>query len=153
VEYDKKRDFSHYKSFSFGESQIITPPDQKQVADAALDKWIKNGVTRELELKGLKRVDSAAQLIVTYAAGSLERSDAESLGPLGLTPGANPSRTWMRDYRQTSLIIDLNDRSNNLIWRVNSTSNLSTADGERAIDAIVGKGFRKFGKPVKKKKD
>src|SRR6516162_8566557 len=85
IEYDKKHDFSKYKTFSFGESQVITPPDQKQVSDATVDTWVKNGVTRELEFKGLKRVDSLADLVVTYVIGTMERSDAQSIGPLGMT--------------------------------------------------------------------
>jgi hypothetical protein len=58
----------------------------------------------------------------------------------------------MYEYRQTSLIIDLNDRSNNLIWRINSTTNMTSEEGERMIDAIVEKGFKKFGKAPKRKK-
>src|SRR5260221_14525336 len=107
VEYDKKHDFTKYKTFSFGESQVITPQDQKQVSDATVDKWIKNGVTRELEYKGLKKTDSLADLVVTYVIGTMERSDAQAIGPLGMTPGSD-ARTWSRDYKQTSIIVDLN---------------------------------------------
>ena len=45
VEYDKTRDFSYYKTFRFGESQIITPNDQKRVSDKVLDKWIVSAIT------------------------------------------------------------------------------------------------------------
>ena len=152
VEYDKNKDFSHYKTFKFGESQIMTPDDQKQVSNETLNKWIVNGVTRELELKGLRKTDSVADLIVTYAAGTLARTDTEQLGPLQLTPGANPSRSFTHEYRQESLIIDLNDHSNNLIWRVNSTTNMTSAEAEGMVDDIIEKGFKKFAKPAKRKK-
>src|SRR5689334_9745776 len=85
VEYDKKHDVSVYKTFSFGESQVITPQDQKQVSDVTIDKWIKNGVVRELEFKGLRRVDAAGDLVVTYAVGTMSRSDMQAIGPLGQT--------------------------------------------------------------------
>lgn len=150
IEYDKKHDFTQYKTFSFGESQVTTPPDQKVVSDAALDKWIKNGVTRELEHKGLKRVDSAADLIVTYAIGTMARTDMEPIGPLGQTPGSTAT-SWSRDYKQTSLIIDMNDRTNFLVWRINSVADITSTVAETTIDMIVEKGFKKFGKPVKKK--
>jgi hypothetical protein len=152
VEYDKKHDFSKYKTFSFGESQIITPEDKKQVSDAMLDKWIKNGVTRELEFRGLKRVDGSADLIITYAAGTMPRSDMQSVGPLGQTPGSTAT-SWSRNYSQTSLIIDANNKSNFLVWRVNAVADVVGAEGERIIDMIVERGFRKFAKPVKKKKN
>ncbi|MGC4023139.1 MAG: DUF4136 domain-containing protein [Cyclobacteriaceae bacterium] len=149
VEYDKKHDFSKYKTFSFGESQVITPDDQKQVSDAVIDKWIKNAVTRELEFKGLKRVDANADLIATYAVGTASRMDMQPIGPLGQTPGSNAT-TWTRNYQQTSLIIDLN-RGSDLIWRINSVASMGTNEAEGAIDAIVERGFKKFGKALKKK--
>ncbi len=151
VEYDKKHDFSKYKTFSFGESQVPPPQDQKQVTDATVDKWIKNGVTRELEFKGLKRVDTAADLVVTYAVGTMARSDMQAIGPLGQTPGSTAT-TWSRNYNQTSLIIDLNNKSNFLVWRINSVADVGGPEGERTIDMIVERGFKKFGKPVKKRK-
>jgi hypothetical protein len=150
VEYDKKHDLTKYRTFSFGESQVITPPDQKQVSDATVDKWIKNGVTRELEFKGLKRVDASGDLLITYAVGTMPRSDMQAIGPLGQTPGSNAT-TWSRNYNQTSLIIDLNDKSSYLVWRINATADVVT-DGERTVDMIVERGFKKFGKPLKKKK-
>jgi len=150
VEFDKKHDFSKYKTFSFGESQVVTPEDQKQISDATLNKWIKAGVTRELEFKGLKRVDSLADLVITYVIGTMARSDAQPIGPLGMTPGSN-DRTWSRNYRQTSLIIDLNDRSNYLVWRINAVADVIGADAERVIDLIIVKGFKKFKKSQKKK--
>jgi hypothetical protein len=152
AEYDKKRDFSHYKTFSFGESQITTPSDQKLIDDKIMDAWIVRAITRELEMKGLKRRDSMPDLIATYAEGTLARSDTERLGPLALTPGANPDRSFTYEYKQSSLVIDLNDRSGNLIWRVNSTTNMTSSEIERTVDAIIQKGFKKFAKPAKKKK-
>ena len=151
VEYDKKHDLTKYKTYSFGQSQVITPPDQKQVTDATVDKWIKNGVNRELEYKGLTWVESGGDLMVTYAVGTMPRTDLQAVGPLGQTPGSNAT-TWSRDYNQTSLIIDLNNKSNFLVWRINAVADVVGTDGERTIDLIVERGFKKFGKAVKKKK-
>jgi hypothetical protein len=148
IEYDKKQDFSKYKTFAFGESQVVTPPDQKQVSDAVVDKWVKEGVTRELEFKGLKAVDSSADLIVTYVIGTMARSDAQAIGPLGMTPGSD-DRTWSRDYKQTSVIVDLNNRSKFLVWRVNAVADAIGTDAERTIDMVIVRGFKKFPK-VKK---
>src|SRR6478736_2685609 len=106
IECDKKHDFSKYKTFRFGESQVVTPADQKQVSDATIDKWVRTGVFRKLEFKGLNGVDSVADLVVTYVIGTMTRSDAQAIGPLGMTPGSD-DRTWKRDYKQTSFIIDL----------------------------------------------
>ncbi len=150
IEYDKKHDFTHYKTFSFGESQVITPADQKQISDATLHQWIKNGIVRELEFKGLKKTDSVADLMVTYVVGTMARSDSQPIGPLGQTPGSTAT-SWSRNYKQTSLIIDLNDRHNFLVWRINAVADVIGTDAERTIDLIVEKGFKKFAKPAKKK--
>ncbi|GHN01406.1 hypothetical protein WSM22_28950 [Cytophagales bacterium WSM2-2] len=150
VEYDKKHDFTKYRTFSFGESQVITPKDRKLVSDATIDQWIKKGVTRELEFKGLKKVEAGGDVVVTYAVGTMARSDMQSVGPLGQTPGSDAT-TWTRSYNQTSLIIDLNNKSNFLVWRVNSIADVVGADAERTIDAIVERGFKKFAKGKKKK--
>ncbi len=143
IEYDKKHDFSKYKTFNFGESQVVTPADQKLVSDATIDQWVRKGTTRELEYKGLKRVDSVADLVVTYVIGTMERSDAQAIGPLGMTPGSN-DRTWSRDYKQTSVIIDLNDRSKYLAWRVNAVADVIGTDAERTIDMVIVKGLKKY---------
>ena len=154
AEYDKNKDFTHYKTFSFGESQITTPADQKLIDDKTMNSWIVRAISRELELKGLKQNDSLPDLIATYAEGTLARTDIERLGPLALTPGTSPnsSRSFTHEYQQSSLVIDLNDRSGNLIWRVNSTTNMTSSEIERTVDAIVEKGFKKFARPHKKKK-
>lgn len=151
VEFDKNHDFTQYKTFRFGDAEVITPKDQKQVTDEEIKKWIVGAISTELTLKGLTQVDSSADLIVSYVVGTLSRSDMGNLGPMGMTPGSN-DRTFIRDYQQGSLIIDLNDKRGFLVWRINSTTNMSTAAGERLVDQIVQRGFKQFGKPVKKKK-
>jgi hypothetical protein len=150
VEYDKQRDFSQYKTFRFGEGELVTPKDQRQASAAQVDKWIKDGMTRQLELKGLKRVDSAADLVISYVVGTLARSDAGDVGPMGLTPGSM-DRTYMKDYRQANLVIDLNDKSLR-VWRVNASSEMTSSNAEKIIDQIIQKGFRKYPKADKKKK-
>ncbi len=150
IEYDKKHDFTKYKTFSFGESSVVTRQEKKEVNDALINKWVKNGITRELEYKGLKQVEASPDLVVTYAIITMPRSDTQALGPLGQTPGSNAT-TWSREYNQTSLIIDLNNRSNFLVWRINAIADVVGPESERTIDMIVEKGFKKFAKSHKKK--
>lgn len=156
VEYDKTKDYSGYKTFKFGESEIVTPKEKKQISDKALDKIIKDAIIKELTEKGLAQNDSTAQLVVTYVAGVFEHSETQNLGRLGQTPGQTGSsaQTWSNNYTQGELIIDLNDRqSNKLIWRINSQTNTTTPEAANYIDQIVDKGLKKFAvKPKTKKK-
>lgn len=153
VEYDKNRDMSRYKTFHFGEAEITTPEDQRQIDEAQLHELIKTAIQRELVGKGLQQLDSSGDLVVSYIAGSTSRTDIEPVGPLGMTPGSSAT-TWSRDYRLGSIVIDLNDRSNNLIWRITAT-----ASGDipivNLVNQVVASGFKKFSlkpKKVKKKK-
>lgn len=153
VEYDKTKDYSGYTSFRFGDSEIVTPKEKKQISDKALDKIIKDAIVKELNEKGLTKIDSGAQLVVSYVAGIFEHSEIQNLGPLGQTPGSS-SQSFTNNYTQGELIIDMNDsKSNKLIWRINSQTNTSTPEASQYIDQIIDKGFKKFGvKPKGKKK-
>jgi hypothetical protein len=152
VEYDKTRDLSKYKTFAITEGEIITPKDKRKIDDAKLHEWVREAVAGELKDKGLTHLDSLADLTVTYLIGSLERSDLQNLGPGGMAPGSS-DRTWSRDYEQSSFIIDLNDRSNILVWRINGVTSTSSPNAANMIDEVVAKGFKKFSlKPKKEKK-
>lgn len=152
VEYDKDRDLSGYKTFTMGSGEIITPKDRRTGNEANLHKWVKEAIIEELTEKGLTQVDSASDLLATYLIGTQQRTDFSQLGPLGVSPD-NSSQTWSRDYTMGSLIIDLNDRNKNLIWRVNATTGASAMDIHVLIDQVVSAGFKKFSlKPKKKKK-
>ena len=153
VEYDKKKDFSQYKTFRIGDSEIITPKDRVEKSDGSVQKIVIEEIIEELTEKGLKQVqDSVADLVVSFVAGSQARSDMQQLGPLGMTPGSD-AQTWSRDFTVENLIIDLNDRNNNLVWRISSSSSSGATDIKSMIDAIVSAGFKKFSlKPKKVKK-
>jgi Domain of unknown function (DUF4136) len=156
VEYKKGADLSMYKTFQFGEGEIITPKDQRQVPDTTLHRWVRKAVEEELTKKGLLRVDSSADLTISYVAGSQARSDAGSVGPGGLTPGGSFNQNYLRDYRQGSLVIDLNDsRTSTLVWRISSSTATNVGEAQRSIDRTVVQGFKKFSiqpKKVKKNK-
>lgn len=152
VEYDKKKDMSAYKTFQFGEQEIITPKDKRILDEAKTRKIANDAIERELIERGLQRADSNAHLIVSYVIGSMERSSVYNAGPLGGTPGVERSGATMRDYNEGSFIIDLNDRGGNLIWRVNAVTTFTQASLLSQIDQTVNTGFKKFPNKPKTKK-
>ena len=153
VEYNKTKDYSGYKTFKFGASEIVTPKEKKQITDKALDKLIREAIAKELTEKGLAQNDSSGQLTVTYVAGIFEHSETQRLGPLGQMPGSS-AQSWTNNYTQGELIIDLNDsKTNKMIWRINSQTNTTTPEAAQYVEQIVDKGLKKFGvKPKKKRK-
>src|SRR5947207_15912878 len=86
VEFDKDRDLTRYKTFTMGEGEIITPKDQRIVADELLKKWVHDAVVAELTSKGLNQLDSLGDLNVTYIVGSVAMTDVQNLGPMGTSP-------------------------------------------------------------------
>lgn len=152
VEYDKDRDMSSYKTFTMGEGEIITPRDQRSVADQELHKWVHEAIVKELKTKGLTELDTLGDLTVSYIVGSVAMTDVQNLGPMGVSPQSS-DQSWSRDYRQGNLVIDLNERNNLLVWRVNATTSYGTPGTDRIIQSIVASGFKKFStKPKKGKK-
>ena len=153
VEYDTNRDFTKYKTFAFGEAEIITPKDERVFDEKVLHNWVKNSVTKELEEKGLKRSDTTADLVVSYIIGAVELSETGDLGPFGGAPGIETNRHYTNSFRQGNLVIDLDDKNNFLIWRVNAQGVNMSPQAERYINEVVAKGFKKFSiKPKKVKK-
>jgi hypothetical protein len=152
VEYDKNHDFTQYKTFAMGEGEITTPQDQRQFKEESVHAWMVAAIEEELKEKGLQRVDSAADLTVSYIIGSISKTEYERLGPLGTSPG-NSNQLWSRDYQQSNIVIDLNDRQNRLVWRINGSTNVAPVSAQRSIEQLMSEGFKKFSvKPKKSKK-
>lgn len=152
VEYDKDRDLSKYKTFTMGEGEIITPRDQRTVADNDLRKWVHDAIVNELLAKGMTELDTLGDLTASYIVGSVALTDVQNLGPMGTSPNSS-DQTWSRDYRQGNLVVDLNDRSNMLVWRVNATTSYGTPATDKNIQSLISQGFRKFStKPKKERK-
>jgi hypothetical protein len=152
IDYDKTKDYSNYKTFRFGESEIVTPKERKRISDKSLDKMIKDAIIKEMGEKGILESDSSRELVVTYVAGVFEHSETQRLGPLGTSPNSS-SQTWSNNYTQGELIIDINDiQSRNLIWRINSQTNTTTPEAAQYIEQIVDKGLKKFAVKPKTKK-
>jgi len=82
--------------------------------------------------------------------GTVAKSDAGNVGPLGMTPGST-ERTYMKDYQMASMVIDLNDRRDIKVWRVNTTIEMVSTNAEKLIGQVVQKGFKKYPKAVKNK--
>jgi hypothetical protein len=147
AEFDKNRDFTIYKTFSLAEGEIITPKDQRKVSDEQLHKWVREAISSELKDKGLTHLDSLGDLRVSYIIGSVERSGLRSNTTGGLGGGV-----VLNDYEESSIVIDMNDRNNFLVWRINGVT-ATNANAETIVDEVVSKGFKKFSiKPKKKKK-
>ncbi len=151
VEYDKQKSLSHIRTFQITKGDVLASKAQKQIADTTLHRWINTALSRQFTSFNLTQQDPA-DAVVTYYFSLEARTNYQALGPLAQTPGRGIEEMHTFSYQQSTFIIDLNDRSGNLIWRVSSTSNLTAPLSQKLIDGIVDRGFRKFKKMQRLKK-
>ena len=161
---EKGVDLKKYETFTVVKGEVVTGGGQAVDANAFFNE-IKPMIIRELESRGYKYLDSAAQLSATYLVETTIRTDVQDLGPLGQTPTTNPAlvdqpQTWSREFRQGTLIINLDDVSRKAtVWSSEGTMDISRTRGGNLVEYAVKSSFRKFpnrnkkSKGSKKKKD
>lgn len=119
---------------------------------------IRKSIRHEMESRGYRySEDSTAQLFVSYVVETTLASESENLGPMGLTPTANPamvdqSRTWSRSFRQGILIIEIEDHRKSVLWSSEGVMDISRTRGGNVLDYAVQAAFRKFPDKTKKEK-
>jgi hypothetical protein len=148
-------DLRSYQTFTVVKGAIVTGTDQPVNADVFYDE-IKPLIVRELKLKGYTYVDSSAELAATYVVETTVRTEIQNLGPLGQAPASNPAmvnqpQTWSREFRQGTLIINVDDVSRKTtVWSSEGVMDISRTRGGNLLDYAVRNAFRQF--PDKKKK-
>ena len=145
VQAAKTVDFTQFKTFAWKQG---TP-----AADPAIEKMIRQTVQKQLLAKGLTRVDSDADLLVsTHARRASElREDVDILGvqqrwPEDSEPGG-VSGDSLREIEVGTLVVDMDDGNSRLnIWRGTATRTLSEnpKTAQKQIDKAVTKMFESF---------
>ncbi len=151
VEYNKHKSLSYIHTFQINKGDVVASKAQKLIADTTLHRWIRSSLNNQLTSFHLT-AQEGADVVVTYYFSIEARTNYQVLGPLAQTPGGGIEEMHTFNYQQSTFIIDLNDRSGNLIWRISSTNNLTTPLSQKLIDGIVERGFRKFKKMQRPKK-
>jgi len=146
VEHRKTHDFAKFRTFSFSDKSSMDATQQNQLTNAIFDQLIRDGVTRELLSKGLMKVDSSADLIVTYTWINKGMVTAAAL-PSTLRLGSSS------DYKESTLIIDLNHRKGGLVWRIKATFDAINVNKEQTIARVIVRGLRKFGRVSRRSSD
>lgn len=152
VTFDKNRDMTGYKTFRIGESEVTTPVEMRNFDEKVLREKVNEIISKELTEKGLHRSDSNAQLVISFVIGYMERADMYNAGPFGGTPGSTNAGPALQDSKIGTIVIDLDDRSGNPIWRISANVRYVANDILGQIEGVVEQGFRKFPHKVKAKK-
>ena len=135
-EYDKQANFAALRTFRWVEAPPVAVGDPR-IDDSVLQARVQAAVNRELEAKGLRRMDSGAvDLLVNYYVNVEEKMTGQNLNDkygytqgTGWTQGARQGWSWglgaydapsvpVTYYEEGSVIIDMIDpRTKRLIWR------------------------------------
>ena len=91
VQYDKKLDFSRYRTYAWAEGAVA--PDER------IQTQLQSAIERELDAQGLRKVDGPADLyILTHTATGIDKVvDVNELGYSGYY-----WRQWMGEYPPTT---------------------------------------------------
>ena len=145
VQVAKTVDFTQFKTFAWRQG---TP-----AANPATEKIIREAIQKQLLAKGLTRVDSDADLLVsTHARQASElREDVDILGVQQHWPGDSESGgvsgDSLREIDVGTLVVDMFDGNTRLnIWRGTATRTLaeSPKTAQKQIDKSVRKMFESF---------
>lgn len=150
TDYDKKVDFSQYKSYSWAKVHTSNPLWQDRVKDA---------VDSELQAKGWRKVETGGDVALT-AVGSATNQQEYTTFYNGLGGwrwrgfGPQDATTTVTNYQVGTLVLDMYDaKDHKLIWRGTASDTLSSKPekNEKKLEKTVSKMFDKF--PPKMEKE
>lgn len=159
TDYDRAVDFSRYHTFAF------MSRDERLVArsyDTIADRRLMSAVTRELEARGYRRVESGADLLVNFAVSTEEVADLYTV-PYAAMPSpwygwrtgyyydpwpAYSYETRVDRYERGTLFIDLVDAERRqLVWEGRAEERVTREvreDPGAALDRAVSEIFARY---------
>src|SRR5579872_3430878 len=143
-DYDRSVNFTAYKTYQWVNYRKI------DIGDELLDRDIKRAVDEQLAGKGLRRVDSEADLLVGYQAGISQEKEFDSIGA-----GFGPFGAWGNNRVATStidvgkLIVGLFDAAGKqLVWRGTASKTLDISRNPdknyRTLEKAMAKLFANY---------
>lgn len=118
-DYDTSANFADFKTFNW---LPISDSVQGSAAQAAqsnslLTQRVQNAVNAQLAGKGLKKVTSNPDLLVTFHTGAQQQTDVEDIG-YGYPMGWGMGGVDVYQYTEGTLMVDLiNASTKKLAWR------------------------------------
>ena len=157
-DYDKKVDFTKYKTFTFKKgTDAPTPFAQERIVAA---------IANELKARGLTQAEAADLIVYTHTqVGTEQRVDMTGFGYGGYPGwggwggGFSSSSAVVTEIPTGTVVVDIVDaKTNELAWRGIASDTLSTnptpEKSEKRINKAIRKLFTKYpAEPVAEKKE
>ena len=144
-DYDRSANFNAYKTYQWVDYKAV------QVGDELLDRDIKRAVDEQLAGKGLRRVESGADLLVGYQAGVSQEKAFDSLGTGGWGGpfGWGNSRVTTSTIDIGKLVVGLFDpATKQLVWRGSASKTLNISKDPdknyRNLEKAMAKLFKDY---------
>lgn len=151
---DPAYDLKTFKTFDWLEKTNIEANKNPIYYNELNDKRIKSAVEKELAARGYLLSEVSPDLLLHYhimlddKAAMIPEHEASSYGPYWLQ---SPSYTYV--YKEGTLLIDMMDSKNNLVWRGSASSPIeevySPERSSKLINIAVERIFKAF--PATKK--
>ena len=158
TDFDATVDFSTYATFAFMDR---AERGQALTYDTIGDRRVIAAVTRELEARGYRRVESGADLLVNFAMTTEDIQDVRTVPSAGLPPPwygwrgayyypwpAYSYETYVDQYERGTLFIDLVDAERRqLVWEGRAVGRITKAtreDPAGALDNAVAEIFARY---------
>jgi len=149
TDYDKKADFSQYKSYSWVKVQTSNPLWESRIKDA---------VDSELQAKGWRKVDEGGDVALAAVGSATNEKEYTTfysgIGPWRWRGFGSETTTTVSTYKVGTLVLDMYDaRDHRLIWRGTASDTLSDKPekNEKKLEKTVSKMLDKF--PPKREKE
>lgn len=158
TDYDANTDFARFSTFAFmdREERGVT-----RTYDTIGDRRVIAAVTRELEARGYRRVESDPDLLVNFAMSTEDVQEVRSVPSTVMPPPwygwragyyypwpAYTYETWVDTYQRGTLFIDLVDpERRQLVWEGSAVGRITEAargDPGAALDNAVSEIFARY---------
>lgn len=158
TDYDETADFSQFSTFAFMER---AERGGSRTYDTIGDRRVMAAVSREMEARGYRRVESGADLLVNFDLGTEEVQDVRTVPTAMYAPywygwrgsyyypwPAYTYETWVDSYERGTLHVDLVDAERRqLVWEGRAVDRITKAtreDPAGALDNAVTEIFARY---------
>ncbi|MGI8769889.1 MAG: DUF4136 domain-containing protein [Acidobacteriaceae bacterium] len=139
------QNFSAFKTYSW-----VKPV--RTTSNPLMDQRIVTAIEGQLAAKGLQKVDSAADVLVTYHPGVQQERTATAMGMGGWRRSGGMTTVNQNTSKIGTLVVDMSDaKTKQLIWRASASDTLSDKPDKNSqkIEKAVTKMFKKYPPPAK----
>jgi hypothetical protein len=145
--------FSTYKTFRKDNRNLFTKRSNPILNSELTKKRIDFAIAQELKAKGYTEVEENPDLIFNFQTETRYKQDVQQTNP---NPGWGywnmwgnpfPNQTFVRNYEETTLIIDIKDaRRNELIWQgwIVGELRYTENDWNKRLNEVVKKAMERF---------